>query len=394
MVDAVQDLLAPDAARGLLLARLRRLPPERVALAAEIAGRVLAEPVAAVRDLPPFANSAMDGYALRAAEAGSNLPVAFRIAAGDDPPDLAPGAAAEIATGAPMPDGADAVVPVELAREQDGRLVVEGAVNHGDHVRLPGEDAHAGDVILAAGTRLSPLAVAGAATSGVDQLVVVRRPRVAVLVTGDEIVAPGQPLRRGQIHDSNSLLIAARCASLGAEVVLRERVPDDAGATRHALARGFEAADIVLTSGGVSVGPHDHVKPSLAALGVEALFWRISAQPGKPVFAGIRGSKPVIGLPGNPLSVLVGLELLVRPALAVLAGRSPDAEVRRARLSRPVRRNALRTRFLPVTLEGGEARPLGAGLSHLLAASALADALVVIPPGAGEADGEVDVLPF
>jgi molybdopterin molybdotransferase len=177
-------------------------------------------------------------------------------------------------------------------------------------------------------------------------------------------------------------------------VVLRERVPDDADATRHALARAFEAADIVLTSGGVSVGPHDHVKPSLAALGVESLFWRISAQPGKPVFAGMRGAQPVIGLPGNPLSVLVGLELLVRPAVAVLGGRSPEREVRRARLSRPLRRNAIRTRFLPVTLEGDEARPLGAGLSHLLAASALADALVVIPPGDGEAVGEFDVLPF
>jgi molybdopterin molybdotransferase len=394
VVDAVQDLLAPQAARDVLLARLRRLPAERVPLAPELAGRVLAEPVLAVRDLPPFPNSAMDGYALRAVDAASSPPVAFRIAAGDDPPDLPAGAAAEIATGAPLPDGADAVVPVELAREQDGRLEVDGSVSEGDHVRLPGEDAHAGDVVLDAGTRLTALAIAGAATAGVDAVVAVRRPRVAVVVTGDEIVPPGQPLRRGQIHDSNSLLIAARCASLGADVVLRERVPDDAAATRAALARGFEAADLVLTSGGVSVGPHDHVKPALAALGAEALFWRISAQPGKPVFAGIRAGRPVVGLPGNPLSVLVGLELLVRPALALLSGRAPDAEVRRVRLSRPVRRNAIRTRYLPVTLDGDEASPLGAGLSHLLAASALADALIVIPPGDGEADGEVDALPF
>jgi molybdopterin molybdotransferase len=267
-------------------------------------------------------------------------------------------------------------------------------VSEGDHVRRPGEDAHQGDVVLDAGVRLTALAIAGAATAGVDAVVAVRRPRVAVLVTGDEIVAPGQPLRRGQIHDSNSLLIAARCASLGAEVVLRERVPDDAAATRAALARAFEAADIVLTSGGVSVGPHDHVKPALAALGAEALFWRISAQPGKPVFAGIRNGVPVVGLPGNPLSVLVGLELLVRPALAVLSGRAPEAEVRRVRLSRPVRRNAMRTRYLPATLNGDEASPLGAGLSHLLAASALAEALIVIPPGDGETDGEVDALPF
>src|SRR5690349_4067525 len=254
MVDAVQDLLAPQAARDLLLGRLERLAAERAPLTPDLAGRVLAEPVRAARDLPPFANSAMDGYALRAAEAGSPLPVAFRIAAGDDPPDLPPGSCAEIATGAPLPDGADAVVPVELAAEEDGRLRVDGSVSAGDHVRLPGEDAHAGDVVLAAGTRLSALAIAGAATSGVDEVSVVRRPRVAVLVTGDEIVAPGQPLRRGQIHDSNSLLIAARCAVLGADVVLRERVPDDAAATRAALARGFDAADLVLTSGGVSVG--------------------------------------------------------------------------------------------------------------------------------------------
>jgi molybdopterin molybdotransferase len=149
-----------------------------------------------------------------------------------------------------------------------------------------------------------------------------------------------------------------------------------------------------LTSGGVSVGPHDHVKPALGALGVEELFWRISAQPGKPVFAGIRGSQAVVGLPGNPLSVLVGLELLVRPALDVLAGRDAERPVRRARLASAVKRNAIRTRFLPAQLAGDVARPLGAGLSHLLAASALADALIVVPPGEGLEDGEVDVLPM
>ena len=335
----------------------------------------------------------MDGYALRAADAPSRPPIAFRIAAGDDPPDLPAGSSAEIATGAPLPDGADAVVPVELAREEDGRLVIEGAVTRattcGCRVRTP-----------TPGTSSWPPEPGSRRWRrrrrhrGRGPVVAVRRPRVAVLVTGDEIVAPGQPLRRGQIHDSNSLLIAARCASLGADVVLRERVPDDAAATRDALARGFEAADIVLTSGGVSVGPHDHVKPALAALGVRRCSGGSRLSPASRRSPASAGRAPVIGLPGNPLSVLVGLELLVRPALAVLAGRSPEAEERRARLSRPVRRNAIRTRYVPVTLEGGEARPLGAGLSHLLAASALADALVVIPPGEGEADGEVDVLPF
>jgi molybdopterin molybdotransferase len=225
----------------------------------------------------------------------------------------------------------------------------------------------------------------------------VRRPRVAVLVTGDELVAPGEPLGPGQIHDSNSTLIAARCRELGADVVLERRVPDDAAATRDAFAAALAAADVVLSSGGVSVGAHDHVKDALRALGAEELFWRVAIQPGKPVFAASAGAVRIVGLPGNPLSVLAGLELLVRPLLALLSGRAEPGPPRIAvRLASALRRNAHRMRVLPVELRGGEAIPLGAGMSHLVARAAAADGLVLIPPGDGEeaAGATLEAVPF
>ncbi len=377
--------LLPHEARELLLARLSPLPAETLALTSALSGRTVAADVRAAHDLPPFDNSAMDGFAVRAADAGAELPIAGQSYAGDDPVRLEPHTAMTIATGAPLPGGADSVVPIERARVDGGRVAFTGAVALGDHVRRRGTDVAADSVVVAAGSRLRPLALAAIATSGVAELSCHRLPRVAVVVTGDELVAPGEPLRHGQIHESNSILIAARCAQVGADVIAVERVRDDAEATREALARALEAADVVVTSGGVSVGSRDHVKPALAALGVEQLFWRLAVQPGRPTWCGLRDGRVVVGLPGNPLSVMVGLELLLLPALRRLAG---AAEAGPATFSLPLthslRRDGDRLRVRPVRIVPEGAEPLGADLSHQLARAAIADALALVPIGEGE----------
>ncbi|MDX6597828.1 MAG: molybdopterin molybdotransferase [Gaiellales bacterium] len=379
--------LLPHEARALLLERLSPLPAELLALTSALSGRVVASDVRAAHDLPPFDNSAMDGYAVRAAETAAELPVAGGSFAGDDPVRLEPGTAMTIATGAPLPDGADAVVPVERARVNgDGdRVSFEGPAAVGDHVRRQGTDVAADSVVVSAGSRLRPLALAAIATGGVAELSCHRVPRVAVVVTGDELVAPGEPLRHGQIHESNSVLIAARCEQAGADVVAIERVRDDAGATREALARALELADVVVTSGGVSVGTRDHVKPALAALGVEQLFWRLAVQPGRPTWCGLRDGRVVFGLPGNPLSVLVGLELLLLPALHRLAGAADAGPATfRLPLTAALRQDPQRLRVRPVRLVEAGAEPLGADLSHQLARAAVADALALVPTGDGE----------
>jgi molybdopterin molybdotransferase len=377
--------LLPEDARALLLGRLAPLPAETVALTSSLAGRVVAEDVHAGHDLPPFDNSAMDGYAVRAAEAEGELPVAGQSFAGDDPARLEPHTAMTIATGAPLPLGADAIVPVERARVAGDRVSFEGPVARGDHVRPRGTDVGAGAVVIAAGNALRPLALAAIATSGVAELRCHRAPRVCVVVTGDELVAPGEPLRYGQIHESNSILIAARCEQAGAQVVSIERVRDDAGATREALARALEQADVVITSGGVSVGIRDHVKPALAALAVEQLFWRLAVQPGRPTWCGLRGDSVVFGLPGNPLSVMVGLELLLLPALRRLAGAAePGPRTFRLPLTAPLRRDPQKLRVRPVRFAGAGAELLGADLSHQLGRAAVADALALVPMGDGE----------
>jgi molybdopterin molybdotransferase len=380
-----------DDARALLLARLSPLPAETLALTSALAGRVLAADVHAAHDLPPFDNSAMDGFAVRAQDAGAVLPVAGGSFAGDDPARLAPHTAMTVATGAPLPAGADAVVPIERAQVDGDRVTFTGPVGVGDHVRRRGTDVAAGAVVVAGGGLLGPLALAAIATGGVAELSCHRRPRVCVVVTGDELVAPGEPLLHGQIHESNSILIAARCEAAGADVVSVERVRDDAEATRAALADALERADVVVTSGGVSVGTRDHVKPALAALGVEELFWRIAIQPGRPTWCGLRGDRVVVGLPGNPLSVMVGLELLLVPALRRLAGAAePGPRTFRLPLTTPLRRDADRQRIRPVRLVAAGAEPLGADLSHQLGRAATADALALIPVGSGElAAGEL-----
>jgi molybdopterin molybdotransferase len=388
-------LLQADEACALLLAACAPLPSERVAPGPGVVGRVLAEPVSAVLDLPPFPSSAMDGYAVRARDAATPLPIAFRAAAGEDPPGLPEGHAAGITTGGVVPDGADSVVPVERAHERDGLLHVDGVVCLGDHVREIGSDLRRGAEVLPAGVAIVPLALAALSAAGIAEISLHRRPRVAVVVTGDELRTPPEPLRRGQIYESNGSFLRARSRALGAELVSVERVADSAEETRDAFARALETADLVLASGGVSVGPHDHVKPALRALGVRELFWRIALQPGKPAWAGELDGRLVVALPGNPLSVLAGFELLVRPALGRLSGlRQPVPTRLRLPLSEPVRRLADRMRAVPSVLEPSSVRPLGAGLSHQLGRAALADVLALVPAGGVDAPaGElVDVL--
>ncbi|MDX6565737.1 MAG: molybdopterin molybdotransferase [Gaiellales bacterium] len=392
---APDRLLQADEACALLLAACVPLPSERLVPGPAAVGRVLAELVGAALDLPPFPSSAMDGYAVRAAEAGTPLPIAFRAAAGDDPPALPTRSAAGITTGGVVPDGADAVVPVERAVELDGVVRFEGPDAEGDHIRVIGSDLRRGDEVLPAGVPIVPLALAALSAAGIAEIAVHRRPRVAVVVTGDELRTPPEPLRRGQIYESNGSFLAARSSALGAELVGVERVADDAAATRAAFARALERADLVLASGGVSVGPHDHVKPALRDLGVRELFWRIALQPGKPAWAGEADGRLVIALPGNPLSVLAGFELLVRPALRRLSGmREPVPPRLRLPLSEAVRRLPDRMRAVPSVIETSSVRPLGAGLSHQLGRAALADALALVPAGAeGAPPGElVDVL--
>lgn len=383
-VEAERTSVSVAEARALILDSVALLGIETVGLA-EASGRVLAEEIRAGVLIPPADNSAMDGYAVRAADADGELPLAGQSFAGDDPARLEPHTAMAIATGAPLPAGADSVVPIEVARVHGDRVSFDGPVEAGDHVRPRGTDVPVGAVVISAGNILRPLALAAIATSGVAEVSCHRPPRVCVIVTGDELVPPGEPLLYGQIHESNSILIAARCEQAGARVTSVERVRDDAEATREALGHALEDADVVVTSGGVSVGTRDHVKPALAALGVEQLFWRLAVQPGRPTWCGLRDGRVVVGLPGNPLSVLVGLELLLLPALRRLAGAAdPGPATFRLPLTTPLRKDPQRLRVRPVRFAAGGAEPLGADLSHQLGRAAIADALALVPIGDGE----------
>ena len=382
-------LLRPAEGLRLILEHTPALPVEEVAVSADLAGRVLAADIRAAVSLPPFDTSAMDGYTVRAADLqGGAVSIAFRLGAGDRPRPLPPGSAAGIATGAPLPEGADAVVPVEVAREEDGRLVADPP-QVGAHIRERGGDVREGDLVGAAGTRLTPALLAAISATGVGTVTVARRPRVAVLATGSELVRVGQPLEPGQIYESNMTSIVAQARTAGAEVVAASIVVDDREATREAFARAIAAADVVVSSGGVSVGPHDHVKPAMAALGVREVFWRLAHKPGKPLWFGVAENRALVfGLPGNPVSSLVCFELFLRPALAALQhGRAPQRPV--ARLAEPIERlrerdHAVRCR-LSASPEGMQLHPLGPQDSHLIVHAAGADAIALIDAGDGEA---------
>jgi molybdopterin molybdotransferase len=395
----LSDLLTIDAALELVLARAQPLDSEIVAVAAA-SGRVLALDARAAVDLPPFDSSAMDGYAVRAADTPGELAVAGQSAAGlPAGAPLARGAAAVISTGAVVPDGADAVVPIERTSLEGSTVTVEGVAT-GAHVRPRGGDAHAGDLVVEGGTRLGPPQIGALAAAGVATVTCARRPRIALLATGTELRAPGTELRPGEIYESNTVLLAAQAVTAGATADVLDSVEDDPDATREALKRAL-AADVVITSGGVSVGPHDLVRAALADLGAEEVFWRVAVRPGKPVAFSVRGRTLVFGLPGNPVSALVGFELFVRPALLALQGaREPGPLYLPARLAAAVRQNADRDELLRARLrmdaDGALVQPLGGQESHMIVRAASADALVFVPRGTGElaAGARVRYLPI
>lgn len=314
-------MLPPDEALRLVLGAVRPLAARETPLA-RAGGLVLAEDVRAAADMPAFDNSAMDGWALRAADAG-NARLAGAVMAGDAGGPLAPGAAVRIMTGAPLPEGADCVVPKERGREDGGILVLGEAPEPGQHVRPRGEDARAGELLLEAGRALGVFEAAVAAAQGLLALRAVPAPRVAVVTSGDELRSPWEPLGPGQVRDASTPALCEALRRWGAVPVPVGAARDDQEEIESLLKAAFAAADAVLVTGGVSVGERDLTRPALAALGAREVFWRTAVKPGKPLLFALRDGKPVWGLPGNPISSLVTAEVFVRPALDVMAGRRP-----------------------------------------------------------------------
>lgn len=406
---AEQEYLTVADALEMVLARVERLPVERVPLL-EALGRVLAEPVVAQDSLPPFANSAMDGYAVRSADVAdasrekpARLSVAGDIAAGSVPDVvLSAGMAARITTGAPLPEGADAVIPVEetsepwrdVQRPLPGEIEVYRSVGEGDYVRYPGEDINAGEQVLPGGHIVRPQEIGVLASLGVQQVPVIRRPRIGVLATGDELIAVDEALRPGKIRNSNGYAQRAQVIALGAEAVDLGIAGDTEEAVRERLGAGLEAGvDLFVSSAGVSVGAYDVVKAVLEKEG-NVGFWRVRMRPGKPLAFGHYQGVPYLGLPGNPVSAMVSFERFVRPAILKMAGHD--------RLERPSvtvtmlegLRSDGRESYIRAVVErraDGEyvAMTTGSQGSHIMTSLVRANALIVVPEGVKEvAPGE------
>ena len=382
------ELLTIDAALGRIVDNAQLLPVETVAVTAAI-GRVVREPATACVELPPFPSSAMDGFAVRAAETPGELPIAYRVAAGKPPPGPLPaGAAAGISTGGTVPAGADAVVPVEIAEDLGGNVVIAGAAVPGQHVRPRGGDVSAGATVVPAGARLGAAQIGALAATGVAELACSTRPRVTVVATGSELRSAGDELAAGQIYESNRAMIAAVLARANADVDVLPVVEDDAGAHREAIARGLES-DVLVTTGGVSMGEHDLVRGVAADLGVREIFWGVAVKPGKPLSFGVRDRTLVFGLPGNPVSSLVGAMVFVTTGLLALQGATNSLPRYASGItSKTFRRNPHRDEFVrAVRIDGGDAvrlEPIVGQESHMIARAAAADALVHVPRGEGE----------
>jgi molybdopterin molybdotransferase len=397
--DAKPRLLTIDEALDLVEAHIKPLPTEEVTLE-HAYGRYIAKELRAAIDLPPFPSSAMDGYAMRAQDTPGTLGVVGESSAGSPyTGELGRGEAVAISTGAVVPAQADAVVPVENVTVNGEQIEVSSPIDSG-FVRDRGSDIARGDLILEAGTRLGSAQIGAAAAVGLGRVLTRRRPTVAVLTTGTELRQPGEPLADGQIYDANGPMLTAALLTSGAGVEHIPAAADTEQAHRAALTRAL-AHDVVISSGGVSVGPHDLVRRVGRELGVSEVFWRIALRPGKPLAFGVRDSTLVFGLPGNPVSSLVCFELFVRPALLALQG---APRVRPAWtsgvLGAAVKRNPERDDLIRVREDNAEGStvllPVHGQQSHQIAVTAQADALARIPMGEGElpAGTQVACLPL
>jgi molybdopterin molybdotransferase len=403
--DVHSDMEPVETHLAEVLAAIQPLAPVLLSLA-EAEGSVLAEDVTAGTPLPSFDNSAMDGYAVRARdldgasdETPVTLPVTAEIAAGDTRShEVTPGRCVRIMTGALLPSGADAVVPVELTDGGTDRVQFRRPVAPGDAVRRRGDDVSKGDVLLAAGTRVGSVQLALLAASGVGSALVRPRPRVAVISTGNELAEPGTPIIPGRIWDSNSYMLAAAAREAGA-VAHRHRISDDTAGVLPAIEAQLPHADLLVTTGGVSMGgEHDVVKAALAGLGT-VTFRKVAMQPGMPQGFGTVGGTPIFTLPGNPVSAFVSFELFVRPALRALqALPTQRSSPVRAVLTRAVRSPNGRRSYLRGILDApeGTVAPMTGQASHQLGALAQANALIIVPEQVVSMDAgdAADVVPL
>ncbi len=391
--------LSYQAARHLILQHIDPMDTETVPLL-EALGRALAEPVIAPLDLPRFDNSAMDGYALRAADSGpgAQLRITGYLLAGSlERPVVEAGCAVRIMTGAPLPPGADAVVPLELTDGDETLVRLRGPVPQGDHIRWQGEDVRAGQEILSPGTVLRPAEISLLASCNRTEVAVTRRPQVAILSTGDELVEVGTPLEAGRIVNSNSWSLAASVQELGGIPLQLGIARDNRECLREKLAQGLRA-DMLITSAGVSTGDLDLVREVLAEFGVEQHIWKVDIKPGRPTAFATRGKVPVFSLPGNPVATLVTFEEFVRPALLKMLGqRQVIKPLLRARLQQPVRKKPGRAQFLRVRVQAvnGQlvASSSGDQNTGILRTSLLANAIAVLPPDQSDyaAGDEVEI---
>ena len=378
-------MLTYEEALAQILGQTYTLTPVQTPLA-EAPGLILAEDLCASHDLPPFDNSSMDGFAVRAADiadAGTVLPVQGDIAAGAlSVPTLMPNMALRIMTGAPLPDGADTVVPVEDTETRGNGIAFLEVAETGRHIRRRGEEVRSGMVVVPKQSRLRPAEIGMSATVGRAQILATPKPRVAIVSTGDELVEPGTELQRGQIYNSNAYALAAQVEEAGGVVTHRLHARDTPEALRSAFDQ-CAGADVLITSGGVSIGDFDYVKAVFAERGTVD-FWRVAIRPGKPLAFGQWGSTLFFGLPGNPVSSMVTFELFVRPALRKLAGHSeltrPEVTVRLAEeVSHAPGRRSYQRAIVTSESGGYSARTTGAQGSGMLRSMVLANALLVLP---------------
>ncbi|HEV7926290.1 MAG TPA: gephyrin-like molybdotransferase Glp [Verrucomicrobiae bacterium] len=394
-----QPILSVEQARERILETVRPLPSEAAALS-EALGRFTAEPLRSTIDLPPADNSAMDGYAVRTddlASATATAPVALRVI-GTAPAGVVldeaveAGTCARVFTGSLLPRGADAVVMQEDVKqnsEDSSSVLFFESAPPWDNVRLRGEDVKTGAVLLEAGERLTAPRLSLLAAAGISTVRVARRPIVGLLATGDELREAGRPLEAGAIYESNRIGLAALALQAGAMPKVYPLVRDELSATQAALEQAFAESDVVISTGGVSVGEMDWVKPAFAAIGGQLDFWRVDMRPGKPFAFGRWKEKLFFGLPGNPVSALVSFLLLAKPALLQLQGaREVLPRTISVVLTEPLVNHAERRHFMRVSLDGrGGARSAGNQSSHVLSAMARAHGLVDVPPSTTLAEG-------